>query len=99
MIIFPLYSYSYSISRVDAFFSCEVNARHLFHVPTFRASLALPPSHAQFPHTAVLHAICAVGSLYSAAIPPAPMPNFDVMPAGNCLFFCETYRSFEFAIR
>jgi hypothetical protein len=32
------------------------------------ARLALPPTHADFPHRALLHAICAVSGRYSAAV-------------------------------
>ncbi|KAG6381301.1 hypothetical protein JVT61DRAFT_5707 [Boletus reticuloceps] len=34
---------------------------------TFLTSLSLPPDHPDFPSPPVLHAICAVGSLYTAA--------------------------------
>ena len=32
------------------------------------ARLALPPRHPDFPHPALLHAICAVAARYSAAV-------------------------------
>lgn len=32
------------------------------------ARLALPPRHPNFPHAALLHAICAVAARYSAAV-------------------------------
>lgn len=40
----------------------------ILHRKSFMARLALPPTHANFPHTALLHAICAVTARYSAAV-------------------------------
>ena len=54
---------------VEAFFTYHIHASRLFHMPTFMASLELLPTDPRFPSTAVLHAMCAVGSLYSAAVP------------------------------
>lgn len=58
---------------VHAFFAFHTQAGRLFHGPTFLASLELPPADPRFPFDAVLHAMCAVGSLYTAAIPQAPI--------------------------
>ncbi|KAJ3537494.1 hypothetical protein NM688_g6679 [Phlebia brevispora] len=55
---------------VEAFFTYHIHANRLFHVPTFMASLELLPTDPRFPSSAILHAMCAVGSLYSAAVPP-----------------------------
>lgn len=51
-------------------------------------SLSLPPDHPKFPAVPVLHAICAVGSLYTSAVTSAPPVNFDKVPAGTLNFFC-----------
>lgn len=58
---------------MHAFFAFHTQAGRLFHGPTFLASLELPPADPRFPFDAVLHAMCAVGSLYTAAIPQAPI--------------------------
>jgi len=57
---------------VEAFFAFHPHAGRLFHVATFVATLNLPPNHPNFPSPCVLHAICAVGSLYTMAILPTP---------------------------
>ncbi|KAI0691861.1 hypothetical protein BC835DRAFT_1359567 [Cytidiella melzeri] len=54
---------------VHAFFAFCTHAGRLFHGPTFLSSLDLPPTDTRFPFTGVLHAMCAVGSLYTADIP------------------------------
>lgn len=60
---------------VEAFFSFHPHAGRLFHVPTFMASIDLPPTHPNFPSPAIVHAICAVGSLYTVVVPPTPPPE------------------------
>jgi hypothetical protein len=40
----------------------------ILHQPNFMARLQLPPRHPDFPHPALLHAICAVSARYSAAV-------------------------------
>ncbi|KAI9513029.1 hypothetical protein F5148DRAFT_462319 [Russula earlei] len=65
----------------EAFFAFHPHAGRLFHVSTFVGSLNLPPSHPKFPSPCVLHAICAVGSLYTMAILPTP-PIDKFMAAG-----------------
>lgn len=58
-----------SCSRVDAFFTYHMHASRMFHIPTFLASLDLPPNDPRFPAPVLLHAMCAVGSLYTASVP------------------------------
>ncbi|KAI0340132.1 hypothetical protein BDW22DRAFT_441359 [Trametopsis cervina] len=58
---------------VEAFFAYHIHASRLFHAPTFMASLDLLPTDPRFPHVSVLHAMCAVGSLYTAAVPESQM--------------------------
>jgi hypothetical protein len=53
---------------VETFFSCHPHAVRLLHRPTFVASLQLPPSHADFPALSLLHAICALASLWSPLV-------------------------------
>lgn len=45
------------------------------------STLSLPPTHPKFPAAPVLHAICAMGSLYTAAVTSPPLPNFDQVDA------------------
>lgn len=48
--------------------------------------MTLPPNHPGFPHIAILHAICAVGSFYTVAVRQADPPNFAHTPAGKLTF-------------
>ncbi|KAF7796741.1 hypothetical protein EIP86_007924 [Pleurotus ostreatoroseus] len=63
---------------VETFFQFHIHANRLFHAPTFMASLELLPTDPRFPSPAVLHAMCAVGSLYSAAVSPNQTFTCDV---------------------
>lgn len=65
---------------VEVFFVFHPHASRLFHVGSFMNSLALSPVHPRFPASPVLHAICAIGSLYTAAVTSPPLPNFDEVP-------------------
>lgn len=62
---------------VEVFFVFHPHANRLFHAQSFMSTLALPPSHPKFPSAPVLHAICAIGSLYTAAVTSPPLPNFS----------------------
>ncbi|KAF9473114.1 hypothetical protein BDN70DRAFT_886156 [Pholiota conissans] len=75
---------------VDVFFVFHPHANRLFHFPSFMNSLVLPPSHPKFPSLPVLHAICAIGSLYTAAVTSPPLPNFDEVSPDE--IFLERYR-------
>lgn len=52
---------------VDMFFLFHPHASRLFHRANFIASLSYPPDHPDFPVAPVLHAICAVSAIYTAA--------------------------------
>ncbi|TFK41060.1 hypothetical protein BDQ12DRAFT_600361 [Crucibulum laeve] len=78
---------------VDVFFTFHPHATRLFHAATFIRSLSLPPSHPKFPSTPVLHAICALGSLYTVAVSSPPLPNFDEVAPDE--IFLERHRSKE----
>ncbi|GJE86698.1 Zn(II)2Cys6 transcription factor [Phanerochaete sordida] len=65
---------------VHAFFAFWIHAGRLFHGPTFLSSLDLPASDPRFPPPVVLHAICAVGSLYTADIAPTPVHTSRLYP-------------------
>jgi hypothetical protein len=70
------------LHRVDAFFVFHPHANRLLHCSSFMSSLSLPPSHPKFPAAPVLHAICAIGSLYTAAVTSPPLPNFAEVEPG-----------------
>jgi len=72
------------LHRVEVFFVFHPHANRLFHGPSFMNTLALPPSHPKFPSTPVLHAICAIGSLYTAAVTSPPLPDFSEVAPGMC---------------
>ncbi|KAJ6610095.1 hypothetical protein B0H10DRAFT_2166192 [Mycena sp. CBHHK59/15] len=61
---------------VEVFFTFHPHARRIIHWSSFMLSLALSPGHPKFPATPILHAIAAVGSLYTAAVTSPPLPNF-----------------------
>lgn len=75
---------------VDVFFTFHPHAGRLFHMPSFMNSLSLPPTHPKFPSLPVLHAICAIGSLYTAAVTSPPLPNYDEVSPDE--IFLERYR-------
>ena len=47
------------------------------------SSLSLPPTHPRFPSIPVLHAICAIGSFYTAAVTSPPLPDFNKVSPGE----------------
>nr|XP_031862623.1 uncharacterized protein CI109_002121 [Kwoniella shandongensis]KAA5529695.1 hypothetical protein CI109_002121 [Kwoniella shandongensis] len=53
---------------VETFFTMVPSIGRIIHRQTFLTRLALPPTHADFPHRALLHAMCAAASSYSAAV-------------------------------
>ncbi|KAG1755181.1 uncharacterized protein EDB91DRAFT_1233936 [Suillus paluster] len=52
---------------VEMFFLFHPHASRLFHRGTFIALLSYPPDHPDFPIAPILHAICAVSAIYTAA--------------------------------
>lgn len=75
---------------VDVFFTFHPHANRLFHAPTFMNSMSYGPNHPRFPCTAILHAICAIGSLYTGAVTSPPLPDFDKIAPDE--IFLERYR-------
>ena len=51
--------------RIEAFFTFTPLAERLFHKPSFMNLLSLPTTHLKFPAPAILHAMCALGSMYT----------------------------------
>ncbi|KAG6847422.1 hypothetical protein H0H93_008217 [Arthromyces matolae] len=65
---------------VEVFFRFHPHANRIFHPASFKSTLSLPPSHVKFPSTPVLHAICAIGSFYTAVVTSPPLPDFQQYP-------------------
>ncbi|KAG8941093.1 hypothetical protein FRC04_004713 [Tulasnella sp. 424] len=53
---------------VEIFFNSVPLASRLIHKPTFMVGLRQVPTSSEFPHVALLHAICGLASLYSPII-------------------------------
>ncbi|KAG9047470.1 hypothetical protein FS837_002184 [Tulasnella sp. UAMH 9824] len=53
---------------VETFFTSVPLASRLIHKPTFMVALRQLPTSLDFPHVALLHAICGIASLYSPII-------------------------------
>ncbi|KAH9950496.1 hypothetical protein B0H21DRAFT_537444 [Amylocystis lapponica] len=51
---------------IDVFFKCDPCGSHVLHRPSFLASMHLHPSDPNFPHRAILHAICASASRWTS---------------------------------
>ncbi|KAH7344812.1 hypothetical protein B0J17DRAFT_16130 [Rhizoctonia solani] len=69
---------------IDIFFTCYPLAHYLLHRPTFMASLLLPPRSPAFPHSSLLHAICAYASIFSFRVhTPALEPEAGPFPRMN----------------
>lgn len=66
---------------VETFFASHPHANRLLHRPTFMASLQLPPTHQDFPALSLLHAICALASIWSPAVEHENMPDLQNRPA------------------
>ncbi|KAG8846766.1 hypothetical protein FRB96_001791 [Tulasnella sp. 330] len=52
----------------ETVFAAVPLANRVLHRPTFMASLAYPPSSHEFPHVNLLHAICALASIYTPIV-------------------------------
>ncbi|KAK7058877.1 hypothetical protein VNI00_001501 [Paramarasmius palmivorus] len=76
---------------VELFFTFHPHANQLFHAPTFMASLVLPPEHPKFPATPILHAICALASLYTRVVSSAPPLDYSRVPTNE--MFTQKYGS------
>lgn len=53
---------------VNTFFNVVPSVPRLLHKQRFLARLSLPPTHPDFPHVALIHAICAVSARYTAVV-------------------------------
>ncbi|XP_006454415.1 hypothetical protein AGABI2DRAFT_214436 [Agaricus bisporus var. bisporus H97] len=61
---------------VDVFFRCDPCGSRVLHRPSFLASMRLSPRDPGFPHSAILHGICAAASRWSPQ-------NIVTMPDGT----------------
>ncbi|CCA70160.1 hypothetical protein PIIN_04099 [Serendipita indica DSM 11827] len=50
---------------IDIYFRCDPCSSRMLHRPTLLNNLNYPPTHPDFPHPALLHAICATASRYT----------------------------------
>ncbi|KAG8963641.1 hypothetical protein FRC05_004575 [Tulasnella sp. 425] len=60
---------------VEIFFNSVPLASRLIHKPTFMVKLRQVPTSPEFPHVALLHAICGLASLYSPIIADTKMDS------------------------
>ncbi|KAG8886977.1 hypothetical protein FRB98_000701 [Tulasnella sp. 332] len=72
----------------ETVFAAVPLANRILHRPTFMASLAYPPSSHEFPHVNLLHAICALASMYTPIVTDVnPLdPEADVHEGGAAVF-------------
>jgi hypothetical protein len=52
-------------SRTETFFSSVPQLPRMIHRATLMRRLLLPPTHSDFPHATLLHAICAISSTHT----------------------------------
>jgi hypothetical protein len=62
----------------QVFLSSVPVVQGLFNTGRFLSRLSLPPTHDNFPHPAVLHAVCAVAARYTAYVALSPPLAFFV---------------------
>ena len=79
------------LCSVDVFFSSLPHATRVLHKESFLQALSLPPTAAGFPETSILHAICAVASLFTSAASTPPVGNLSENPAGHYNFFSRFF--------
>ncbi|WWC65309.1 uncharacterized protein I303_107926 [Kwoniella dejecticola CBS 10117] len=58
---------------VETFFNMVPSVPRVIHRQSFLARLALPPTHTDYPHVSLLHAICAAAARYTAAVKCRPV--------------------------
>ncbi|KAG8940390.1 hypothetical protein FRC04_005274 [Tulasnella sp. 424] len=81
---------------VETFFASVPFAARLIHRPTFMTNLQQIPTSPDFPHVSLLHAICAIASLYSPVIRDPPAKNFDPTNGATASFDSAIlYRKYE----
>ncbi len=68
------------ICSAEAFFELVPNLNRLLHRARFLARLALPPTHPNFPHPALVHAMCASSAAWCA---PAVYQRGSTLSSGD----------------
>ncbi|KAL4266915.1 Transcription factor domain-containing protein [Pleurotus pulmonarius] len=71
---------------VELFFVFHPHSNRLLHASSFLTTLSFPPHHPKFPSTPLLHAICAIGSLYTAIVTSPPLPNLNEVEPDELFF-------------
>ncbi|KAG8892315.1 hypothetical protein FRC01_014232, partial [Tulasnella sp. 417] len=71
---------------VETFFSSVPLATRLIHRPSFMANLQKVPTSPDFPHVALLHAICGIASLFSPIIRDTPAADLDPLNGATASF-------------
>jgi hypothetical protein len=62
----PLYVKTQLISRIESFFTKVPALPRMMNRAKLLQRMTLPPTHSDFPHASILHAICACASLWCA---------------------------------
>ncbi|KIO22827.1 hypothetical protein M407DRAFT_27699 [Tulasnella calospora MUT 4182] len=71
---------------VETFFSSVPLAARLIHRPSFMANLQKVPTSPDFPHVALLHAICGIASLFSPIIRDTLAADLDPLNGATASF-------------
>ena len=79
---------AHCLDRNEAFFTFTPLADRLFHMPSFMSLLSLPTTHPKFPFPAILHGMCALGSMYAPDV--APSPGSEFVPSGITISILKT---------
>jgi hypothetical protein len=66
---------------VEVFFANFPHSGRIIHKATFLTKLTFPPTSPHFPHTGLLHAICATAAFFSPHVSQAQLPDFSRTPA------------------
>lgn len=68
---------------IEIFFRCDPCGSRMLHRPTLLSNLNYPPTHPDFPHPALLHAICATSSRFTLrGRLDASMTSLSMSPQG-----------------
>lgn len=62
---------------IDVFFTHAPQMPRMIHRHSFMTRLKLPPVHLGFPHSSLLHAMCAFASTYTAWVSNLPPDSLD----------------------
>lgn len=74
---------------IESFFDQVPNLPRILHRPRFLARIALPPTHSNFPHPSLIHAICAAAAarcpeeVYSKSTRDKQWAKFEFSTSGH----------------